>query len=227
MFSIITPLDPGRLEQFKVTKLAYDKLKGKREFIIPTRNREIVAEYLRENKLLTNVKLIPYELESGFNVSRALNLGVRSAKYETVVITSPEVKPITPVLEQLADFKGKNVICQVFDESESGDMSMSLVNHGFRSDSPAMYFLAMFNKSDIEKINGWDEAFLEGYAYEDDDFGARWNRAGLPFIIREDIQGIHQYHPRTETIPGGSITNYDLYQKNNANSIVWAEKGLT
>jgi predicted glycosyltransferase involved in capsule biosynthesis len=70
----------------------------------------------------------------------------------------------------------------------------SLVHKGFRDMTPAMYFLAMFNKRDIEAINGWDEAFMQGYAYEDDDFGQRWVRAGLPFQLREDIQGVHQYH---------------------------------
>ena len=89
-----------------------------------------------------------------------------------------------------------------------------------------MYFLACFKKSDIEKINGWDEEFMKGYAYEDDDFGDRWVRAGLPFTVHEDIYARHQYHPRTETIPGGSTINYNRWQANNSLGVIKPEKGL-
>lgn len=226
MFSLVIPLDDNRLEQFKNTKRIYDEFSQKVEFILPTRSKSKVAKYLKANQLDNNVRLISYEVNMGFNVSKALNIGVRNAKYDSVIITSPEVMPMTPALDQLEELIGQNVICQVFDEDENGQIKDSLVCTTFRSESPAMYFLAMFNKKDIESINGWDEEFMKGYAYEDNDFGARWNRAGLAFIVRDDIKARHQYHPRSETIPNGLGTNFITFSENNSKGVVWIEKGL-
>lgn len=226
MFTIIAPIDSNRLEQFKNTKLAYDKMKQKKEFILPTRSYEKVREYLEQNDLLKDIKLIPYEHKLGFNPSKALNIGVRNAEYDQIIITSPEVLPTTDVLTQLEELIGKNVVCQVWDQDENGKVTASLVHAGYRSDDPGMYFLAMFNKYDIEKINGWDEEFMKGYAYEDNDFGERWVRAGLPFELHEEITGIHQYHPRSETIPSGAQINHAKYQENTNNGVTYCKNGL-
>lgn len=224
MFSIVVPLDAERLEQFTVTKRLYDEMPLKKEFIIPTRSN--MEMYFKAHDLSKDVRLIPYKFDGGFNPSMALNLGVKHAKYDSVIITSPEVKPTTPVLKQLEPLRGRNVICQVGDEDENHKIVASLVHSGFRDDTPAMYFLAMFNKSDIEKINGWDEDFMNGYAYEDNDFGARWKRAELPFELHEEIQGVHQYHPRKETTPGGSNRNFAIYNRNNGSGISYCKNGL-
>lgn len=226
MLSLVMPMDLDRLQQFTVTKRLYDAMPQKKEFIIPTRNELKLARYLDDNKLMDNVRLIPYQVEVGFNPSKAFNLAVRAAKYSQVIITSPEIMPKTDVLEQLEPLVGQNVVCQVWDEDENNKVYMSLVNSGFRSETPGYYFLAMFNKVDIEKINGWDEDFMKGYAYEDDDFGTRWMRAGLPFIVRDDIEGIHQYHPRHETISGGSSINQLKFLENNALGIIRCNHGL-
>jgi hypothetical protein len=227
MFSIITPLDTNRFEQFKNTKRLYDGMDYEKEFIIPTRKFKSVKGYLMANGLMKDVRLIPYTHSKGFNCSKALNLGVRHAKYDSVIITSPEVKPTTNVLEQLSECIGSNVVCQVADENEDGSIGQILVSRIFRSDNPGMYFLAMFNKKDIESINGWDEEFMKGYAYEDNDFGERWNRAGLPFQIRDDIQAVHQYHPRSETISNGTSINANRFHDNTEAGIVWVDNGLT
>lgn len=226
MFSIIMPMDTNRLEQFKNTKRVYDKMPQAKEFLIPTRSEFQVARYLDDNKLMNDVRLLPYQHKEGYNPAKALNIGAREAKFDQIIITSPEIMPITEVLGQLEGFVGKNVLCEVMDEDESGEISMCLVNSNFRNKSPAFYFLAMFNKKDVESINGWDEDFMKGYAYEDNDFGERWNRAGLPFIIVDEIKARHQYHPRGETIQGGTEINRLKFEDNNNRGVVWADNGL-
>lgn len=226
MYSIIAPMDMNRTKQFMVTKRVYDLMPQKKEFIIPTRSATELKKFLKVNGLMKNVRLFSYQIEEGFNVSKALNIGVRNAKYDQVIVTSPEVVPTTNVLSQLEPLIGRNVVCQVFDEDPEGDRTYSLVNRNYRSINPAYYFLAMYNKQDIEAINGWDEDFLKGYAYEDDDFGARWNRAGLPFEIHEEIQAVHQYHPRSETIPSGTQINQTHLNDNNASGIIKCANGL-
>ena len=224
MFSIIMPLDDNRLKQFRNTKRAYDAMPQKKEFIIPTRSELKLREYFKKYSLDKDVRIIPYTLKIGFNSSRALNIGVSKAKYDCVIITSPEVKPITPVLEQLEKVLGTNVVCQVWDEKENSSRDWSMVNTHYRSETPAMYFLAMFNKADIEKINGWDEEFLKGWGYEDRDFGARWVRVGIPFVVRDDIQALHQYHPRV--IPETWAINYRTYLENKNKRITRCRLGL-
>lgn len=225
MFSIITPMDTNRLEQFKVTKRLYDDMPQKKEFIIPTRSNREVRKYLKDNNLLKDVHIIPYEHDNGFNPSKAFNIGVRKSKFDYIIITSPEVKPQTDVLGQLSKCLGKNVVCEASDQDKDGNLTL-LVSETYRSSDPSMYFLAMFNKSDIEKINGWDEDFMLGYAYEDNDFGARWVRAGLPFEFRSDIKAVHQYHPRSETIPGGMGKNFAKFQENNGRGVTYCKNGL-
>ena len=225
MFSIVAPMDTNRLEQFKETKMVYDTMPQRKEFIIPTRTHDEVKKYLTKHKLMKGVRLIPYEVEVGFNPSKAFNIGVRNAKYGAVIITSPEVKPSPTVLDELEKMIGTNVLCHVSDQDVEGNLT-SLIHEGYRNDTPAMYFLAMFNKKDIEAINGWDEDFMKGYAYEDNDFGDRWMRAGLTFSFREDISAVHQYHPRSETIPGGITVNLQKYNDNNAKGVIQCANGL-
>lgn len=225
MFSIVFPMDDNRLEQFANTKRAYDKMPQKKEFVIPTRTEFQVARYLDDHKLMKDVRLLPYTVERGFNPAKALNLGTKNAKYDNIIITSPEVMPLTDVLAQLSEYQGQSIICTVDDEDVEGKRS-PLVTTTFRNDTPAYYFLAMYNKKDIEKINGWDEEFMKGYAYEDNDFGERWKRAGLPFKVVDHIKALHQYHPRGETIKGGSNINFAKFNENNDKGVIRCEHGM-
>lgn len=226
VFSIVIPMDLDRFELFKETKTVYDTMTQEKEFIIVTRHYNEVKTYLTDNNLMKDVFIVPYELDVGFNCSKALNIGVRNAKYKQVIITCPEVRPEPDVLDKLEKLKGKNVLCHVFDMNEGGNIASDLINTGYRGETPAMYFLAMFNKKDIEKINGWDEIFLGGYAWEDSDFGDRWVRAEIPFSVEDDIIAYHEYHPREETTPGGYQRNGDLYNKNCADKVIRCKDGL-
>jgi hypothetical protein len=219
-------MDDNRLEQFIATKRAYDDMPQKKEFVIPTRTRHIIEPFMKEHDLLKDVRFFPYTIDhEGFNPTKALNIGVREAKYENLILTGPEVKPTTDLLAQLSEVPDKNIVCQTFDQDPEGNLT-TLVCQGYRDKTPQCYFLAQFQKKDVEKINGWDEAFLDGYAYEDNDFGARWVRAGIPFEIRDDITATHQYHPRSETIQGGLDRNKKIFEYNNERGIVRCEKGL-
>lgn len=225
MFSIIMPIDSNRLEQFLNTKRVYDSFSSKKEFVMPTRTYKTCYSFMKKNNLLKDVRLIPYKVDQGFNPSKALNIGVRESKSDYLIITGPEVKPTTEVLVQLEDVADENIICQVFDQDIEGNLT-SLVNNNYRNTTPQPYFLALFQRSAIEQINGWDEDFMKGYAYEDNDFGNRWVRAGIPFRVREDIQAVHQYHPRLETIHQGSNINSNKWYENDENRVIKPKNGL-
>lgn len=225
MFSIVMPMDAGRFEQFTKTKRMYDSFPQVKEFVMPTRTYDEMYPYMKKHGLLKDVRLIKYTIDTPFNPSRALNIGVKESKYQNLIITGPETIPTTQILEQLSECDGQNIMCQCFDEDVNGNLT-SMVNKQHKNWSPQPYFLAMFQKANIEAINGWDEEFMNGHAWEDDDFGARWVRAGLPFEIREDIRAVHQYHPRSENAPGGDARNQALFHQNNQNNVIRPANGL-
>lgn len=230
MISIVMPMDDDRFEQFANTKRVYDSMAQEKEIIIPTRRPKQVLSYLQANDLGRDVKVVPYVWDHGFNPAHALNLGVRSVWHDSqsVIITCPEVRPFFDVLDRLGDYAGANVVCQVWNLDEEGNRISSLVNSGYRFETPGFYFLAMYNISDIWSINGWDERFMAGHAHEDEDFGNRWVRAGLPFEVVDEIQGEHQYHPpHGELEEGANEINWRLMQENNQNMVTWCERGIS
>jgi len=228
--SIIVPMEKNRMNLFKNTIKAYvDKEYEDVEFILVSRT--LTTEDLKEiyNTLPYNVyiQLVPYIWDSPhFSQALALNIGIRNASYDSMIVTSPECSPRTNVLSQLTPLVGKNIVCQVFDTNQQGEITMSLVNSDFRSHSPAMHFLAMFNKADLELINGWSLDYIKGGgAYDDDDFGDRFNKAGLKFEIHDEIQAIHQYHMRGR-VNREWLENQATFAKQQASNNWYAKNGL-
>jgi hypothetical protein len=48
----------------------------------------------------------------------------------------------------------------------------------------------------VRTVGGYDEAFMDGLWYEDDDFMARLFALGLPFLFDDAVNGVHQHHER-------------------------------
>lgn len=221
--SIVMPCEEDRIPLLMYTLGTYIKILPDYpvEFILVSRT---IKEF---NVPGFNVKIINYEYEGDyFNPSMALNLGVKNSSYKNVMITCPEVYPITHIFNQLANQIRGNYVCQAFDQEESGSKGISLVNTSFRGDNPGMYFMAIFKKEDIETINGWDEDFMGGYAFEDDDFGLRFVRAGLKFTVKDGMHCEHQYHPRCNVKSEGWSRNKILLKDNNDKKLIRPKNGL-
>jgi len=93
MFSIITPLDPNRLEQFKKTKRAYDRMPQEKEFIIPTRHEFEVARYLDDHKLIGTLQLFPTLLRRGSTSQRLSTLESERPSMRTLSLQVPKSFP--------------------------------------------------------------------------------------------------------------------------------------
>lgn len=223
--SIIIPVDEPRLKLLYNTLNKYLTLNPVDvEFLIVTRSL-ILNDFAQYLKVL-NIRIINYSWNaSTFSQTMALNHGILAARSECIVVTSPEVMPSSDVISQLKALAGKNVVCQVFDTNEQGEVYMSLVNTNFRSQTPAYHFLAMYNKKDLEFINGWDEDFMMGQAYDDDDFGSRFSRAGIPWEMHDEITAVHQWHPRN---PIGELWAKDnaRYLGHIADGVIQVKNGL-
>ena len=63
----------------------------------------------------------------------------------------------------------------------------------------------------LRMTGGFDEKFMDGYWYDDDDFTYRIWRLGIPYLFDDSIRGIHQHHDRaTLDTPKGR----EMIQKN-------------
>jgi hypothetical protein len=223
--SIIMPCEQNRVSLLKITLKKYLEFGfNDVEFIIPTRTIIDIKEIIEDESF--SIQLIKYENGGPyFNPARALNLGVQNSKYSNIIITCPEVCPWSNVLQQFSVLPEGAYVAQVFDINIDGVITLSLVNKRYRFQHPGFYFLAMYKKEDIIKINGWDEDFLLGKAYDDSDFGERWVRAGIPFEVREDIQANHMYHLRESTLDSEQI-NLNKINYNRKNNVIRPKNGL-
>lgn len=48
----------------------------------------------------------------------------------------------------------------------------------------------------VRTVGGYDEAFMDGLWYEDDDFMTRLFATGVPFVFDDAVSGVHQHHQR-------------------------------
>lgn len=225
---MIVPCEKNRLDLFFNTLEKYYEFGLPQNFELVIVSRTISSDDIPEKY---QHKLIQYTWDKAdyCNPCLALNMGIKYSKHENVIITCPEIRPVTNVLQQFAALERGNYLAQVFDLDPDGNRLESLVNTGYRSDHPGFYFLAMYKKEDIERINGWDLDFMGGLAYEDDDFGIRFKKSGAMFSVIDSIQAEHQFHPRGGGEGAGIyfLLNKACHERNNASNVIRCEKGLT
>lgn len=220
--SVIVPCEESRLDLFKITFSSYLKYGIPENFQIEFL---LISRSIKDCPPIPNTRLIKYEyFGEYFNPSKAFNIGIREALYENVLIISPEVKPVTDIIGKFSTLERGNYVCSALDQQEDGKISV-LVNSQYRSETPAMYFTALFKKEDILDINGWDENFCSGIAWEDDDFGARFVGAGKKFEILEDCKVLHMWHPRNYMNVGWDI-NRIVFEINRTRNIIRCPNGI-
>ncbi len=61
-----------------------------------------------------------------------------------------------------------------------------------------LYWLMGAKTEWLDAIGGWDEEYLKGIAFEDNDFSARLFDQVKKFVIDDAVTVIHQSHPRNE-----------------------------
>ena len=48
----------------------------------------------------------------------------------------------------------------------------------------------------LRAIGGYDEGYMKGLCYDDDDISYRLWKLGLPFVFHDGVSGVHQFHER-------------------------------
>lgn len=221
--SMIVPCERDRIPLFRQTLDRYFEFGFSGvELIVVSRTIEDMVEVGPYP-----LRLFKYKWEHRFFCeARAINIGIKNATYDNLLITAPEVRPRTDVIGQLRALPRGNYICQVFDLNEDGSVRISLVNSQFRAYHPGYYFLALYRKEDVELVNGLDEDFMAGNALNDIDFGERLVRAGVRYEMRDEIQAEHQFHKRCLYQPRGMKLNQKILERNRRDRIVRAKNGI-
>lgn len=208
-----------------------------------------------------NIKVINVEKEEKWwaNPCHAFNIGFREAKGDVIILQSPECLHYGDVLSYVVShikensylvFSCKNLnnditarlqpICAI--ENPLNQLELLLgqelkimrgwYNHP-RRNARGYHFLSAITRENLfEVLNGFDERYSKGHAFDDDEFLERIKRSPIEIEMVDSIMCCcaHQYH--TPIFPGcseGRIwqINYDLFHMTTKREKTWkAEKGI-
>ena len=238
MISLLYPIK-DRLHLFKNTiesikSYAMDITNKFEIIVLDCDSSDNIEKYVTDLKNVFDIIYVKYKYKekTGFiSPIYAINLGFTLSKFDSVVVTSPEIIHVTPVIKQLLDLVGENVLCKVteLDTKDSQRKKIRLLmgsEHKTRCKEPGMYFIGMYNKLDWWYIGGIDERTMGGVGYEDRDFGNRFNRAGLRFVIKDEIEGFHQEHSRIYQHSSWLDHNRKILEQNDKNNVIKVNKDI-
>lgn len=149
-----------------------------------------------------------------------INRGVRASDGDVIVLTNPECSHSAPIfddmltqLEQIGPF---GYVCAA---AWSVDTSRFYCSTYQRSPGSApipvgsgFHFCAMLRRSLYDAAGGFDEAYREGQAFEDNDWLWRLEAVGADFKILDRCVVSH-HATRTKWPPGGHERNRRLFEQ--------------
>jgi GT2 family glycosyltransferase len=181
------------------------------------------------------LKIIRLEKENKWYVNPcvAYNIGFAQAKGDIIVIQNPECLHVHDVLtyinenvndsnyisisaygldpgitKVISEYR-KEYILDLFkslpQRPYTGGSSPGWYNHS-KYRAVAYHFCSAITRANMVKINGFDERYGPGIAYDDDEIVVRIRRLGLKVIIEDNISVMHQYHDTvTWNLPKANI----------------------
>jgi hypothetical protein len=174
--------------------------------------------------------------DGGHNPSRAWNVGIREALGAWVGLSSPEVMHTLPTnlawLEQAvwalarANQLQTAVIADVYDETWRDTEFDGWIGGGVRE--RMLNFLAVYPKAALVEMGGFDEDFLAGFAFEDNEFADRWVRRGGRYVFtHQQVTAEHLPHPRPAEgeVAEGVRINQALYAVSQQSARLLANTG--
>jgi glycosyltransferase involved in cell wall biosynthesis len=181
-----------------------------------------LEEYLNEFSFLNIIRIEP-ENKWYVNPCIPFNIGIRAAIGDVIILQNPECLHVHDVLTYVnenindsnyitmsaysVDENITNMLPKYCDNNTLIDFLKTLpqqspfagsLNSWYNHSKyrPTYYhFCSAITKINMEKLNGFDERYAYGVAYDDDEFLKRIERLGLIKIINDNISVIHQYHP--------------------------------
>lgn len=225
-YSFLIPYH-DRLAQFQATLVSFRRWYGDRAgnceliVVVDEKSQEQVEELLSIMISGTNpfqCLVDPARRVGGFNPAPHYNQAAGIAKGEYFILTSPEILHDTNILAGLDEEFEQDPMayvvcgCQNMDKSGGQDLRMPWYQHSVHR--PANYhFCTALSRRAWAEVGGFDEAYSEGVAYDDDDFLMAVNAAGLNIRVRDDLVTHHQWHDKPYK---GMPRRRELVQRNKA-----------
>jgi glycosyltransferase involved in cell wall biosynthesis len=187
-----------------------------------------IEDFLNEFPFL---KIIRLEKKNKWYINPCItfNIGLREAKGNIIVIQNPECLHVHDVLtylnenvndsnyisisayglnpeltSALSQRNENNTVAEFLNTLPQkpyiGGTALGWYNHSkFRP--VHFHFCSSITRSNMAKLNGFDERFAMGIGYDDDEIIVRIKILGLKLHIEDNISVIHQYHPSLWTSP--------------------------
>ncbi len=143
------------------------------------------------------------------NQARLLNVGIRAAKGDVIILQNAECKHMAPnVITDLTSLVTDTncVFARVISMNEDG--SPDQVYCGEENKRP-YFFCGAIRREILLQLRGFDEDY-QGYGYEDDDMAERLLRAGVQFVYT-DIEVHHQWHEPAGVIDPDMQAGREMY----------------
>lgn len=172
------------------------------------------------------------------------NIGIREAKGDIIVLQNPECYHLGDVLSDiLTNLTNTNYLsygCYSLDKERTyklSEINSDNIEQIKESLSPlpfqiireegglgwynhsvvrpvGYHFLSAIKKENMDKLNGFDERYAKGIAYDDDELLVRIRRMGLNVIIMDNPFVLHQWHYDTNNFVQQASNTIELLNHN-------------
>ena len=170
------------------------------------------------------MRIIRLEKENKWYVNSCipLNIGMREAKGDIIMLQNPECLHVHDVLtylseninetnyismsaygldpvstSKLPEYNANDTVPILLSELPqrpyTGGSDPGWYNHS-RFRPVHFHFCSAMTRNNMAKLNGFDERYANGIAYDDDEIIIRIRRLGLNLIIADNVSVLHQYH---------------------------------
>lgn len=159
--------------------------------------------------------IIGCDLRGCNNPALAINVGIREARGERVVLTSPEVKHLrSSNVRRLAEHvlpPSTALVADVYDRTWRDTEFGGWIGGGPKQ--RALHFLVAFRRDDLLAIGGMEEAFMAGRGFEDNELTERFAAAGGRYLFTgPTVIAEHQPHYRAEPGPLDAINQATFHR---------------
>jgi len=179
--------------------------------------------------LYPNLKVIRIEKEDKWWINPCVpfNIGFKEIKGDIVIIQNPECKHVGDVMKkslEITDNEYFSFACYSLDKESTYnkkdfeilnvaatmDGQLSWYNHSIYRPK-GYHFCSVITKKNLEILNGFDQRYSLGLAYDDDEFLFRVNKKGLQIKIIDYPFVAHQWH---QSVNYSHLNASELLEKN-------------
>lgn len=201
--------------------------------VIDKKNDDEVNDVLIAWRGCLPVTSILCQVDGYSNPSPMFNLGVRNSTGEYIVLTNPECLHQNNVLagldQEFEQDQGLYVMCACqslvkcagrvdrFDDLK-GQFHM-WYQHS-QHNNRCLHFCSALSRLNYNLIEGFDEAYAHGIAYDDDDFREKIKAAKIEIVLADTLLVSHQEHTRQHQI----LQRGDYKQRLNRNQKLYYSK---